>query len=185
MAALAEESSCRRRPPPATAPLLEIDDLRTWFFTRDGVVRAVDGVSLSACCPARRLAIVGESGCGKSVTALSVLRLIRDAAGTHRLGVDPASTARPPGAGPATRRCGGFAATKISMIFQEPMTSPGDDDRPAPRVAENTLIHQGLEPARRAHQRRRWRGCAWVTFRRRNAASRTLRTSCRAGCGSG
>jgi len=56
-------------------PLLEIEDLKTWFFTRDGVVRAVDGVSF-AVYPGETLAVVGESGCGKSVTALSILRLI-------------------------------------------------------------------------------------------------------------
>ncbi|MBV9373650.1 MAG: ATP-binding cassette domain-containing protein, partial [Alphaproteobacteria bacterium] len=55
--------------------ILDIAELRTWFFTRDGVVRAVDGVSLHVF-PGETLAIVGESGCGKSVTALSVLRLI-------------------------------------------------------------------------------------------------------------
>src|SRR5499425_60281 len=59
----------------ATQPLLEVTDLRTWFFTRDGVVRAVDGVSFHVM-PGETLAIVGESGCGKSVTALSILRLI-------------------------------------------------------------------------------------------------------------
>src|SRR5213592_2085903 len=62
------------RPRPAE-PILEVADLRTWFFTRDGVVRAVDGVSFHVI-PGETLAIVGESGCGKSVTALSVLRLI-------------------------------------------------------------------------------------------------------------
>ena len=53
----------------AQTPLLEIDGLRTWFFTTDGVTRAVDGVSLSVGA-GETLAIVGESGCGKSVTAL-------------------------------------------------------------------------------------------------------------------
>jgi len=78
-------------------PLLEIEDLKTWFFTRDGVVRAVDGVSFSVY-PGETLAVVGESGCGKSVTALSILRLIAVLAGIHatsdhegsRLYVNPA-----------------------------------------------------------------------------------------------
>ncbi|MGH7038437.1 MAG: ATP-binding cassette domain-containing protein, partial [Stellaceae bacterium] len=62
-------------PQTRSAPLLEVADLRTWFFTRDGVVRAVDGVSFTVL-PGEVLAIVGESGCGKSVTALSILRLV-------------------------------------------------------------------------------------------------------------
>ena len=56
-------------------PLLEVDDLRTHFFTREGVVRAVDGVSFSVE-PGKTLGIVGESGCGKSVTALSIMGLL-------------------------------------------------------------------------------------------------------------
>ena len=55
--------------------LLEVDDLRTHFFTREGVVRAVDGVSFSLE-KGKTLGIVGESGCGKSVTALSIMGLI-------------------------------------------------------------------------------------------------------------
>src|SRR5687767_13166811 len=55
--------------------LLEVDDLRTHFFMREGVVRAVDGVSFSLE-KGRTLGIVGESGCGKSVTALSIMGLI-------------------------------------------------------------------------------------------------------------
>ena len=72
-----------RRDRPATTrparPLLEVRDLRTYFHVMDGVVRAVDGVSFSI----RRgetLGLVGESGCGKSVTALSIMRLHRHAA---------------------------------------------------------------------------------------------------------
>src|SRR5947209_19937022 len=69
-----------KAPAAAVEPILDITDLRTWFFTRDGVVRAVDGVSFHII-PGETLAIVGESGCGKSVTALSILRLIQSPPG--------------------------------------------------------------------------------------------------------
>ena len=62
--------------PTPAAPLLDVQGLKTYFFTRDGVVRAVDGVSFSVG-RGETLAVVGESGCGKSVTSLSILRLDR------------------------------------------------------------------------------------------------------------
>ncbi|MBV8120285.1 MAG: ATP-binding cassette domain-containing protein, partial [Alphaproteobacteria bacterium] len=71
----ASVASARQSARAAVGPILDIADLRTWFFSRDGVVRAVDGVSLYVN-PGETLAIVGESGCGKTVTALSILRLI-------------------------------------------------------------------------------------------------------------
>ena len=101
-------------------PLLEIRDLQTHFFTDDGVVRAVDGVSL-AIEPGRTLAVVGESGSGKSVTALSVLRLVatppgRIVGGSIRFrGRDLLSLSEP--------EMRGIRGREISMIFQEPMTS--------------------------------------------------------------
>src|SRR4051812_47741763 len=102
------------------APLLEVEDLRTHFFTRDGVVRAVDGVSF-AIAPGETLAVVGESGCGKSVTSLSIMRLIasppgRVVAGRVRFnGRDLLGLSEP-----EMRKVRG---NEISMIFQEPMTS--------------------------------------------------------------
>jgi ABC-type oligopeptide transport system ATPase subunit len=64
----------------ANSPLLEVDDLRTYFFTRDGVVRAVDGVSFTVY-PGETLAIVGESGCGKTTLGRAVLGLLKPTAG--------------------------------------------------------------------------------------------------------
>jgi oligopeptide/dipeptide ABC transporter ATP-binding protein len=102
------------------APLLEIRELQTHFFTDDGIVRAVDGVSL-ALEPGRTLAVVGESGSGKSVTALSVLRLVamppgRIVGGSIRFrGRDLLSLSEP--------EMRGIRGREISMIFQEPMTS--------------------------------------------------------------
>src|SRR5690349_772111 len=78
MTAVAAERQARAAE--TARPLLEIEDLRTYFFTRDGVVRAVDGVSLHVA-EGETLAVVGESGCGKSVTSLSVLRLIQSPPG--------------------------------------------------------------------------------------------------------
>src|SRR5512132_3964272 len=62
------------------APLLAVEDLRTYFDLRHGIVKAVDGVSFSLG-PHETLAIVGESGCGKSITALSLMRLVPDPPG--------------------------------------------------------------------------------------------------------
>jgi len=100
------------------APLLQIDELKTHFFTRDGVVRAVDGVSFTIA-PGETLAVVGESGCGKSVTSLSVMRLVaspgRIVAGAIRFdGRDLLALSEP-----EMRKVRG---NDISMIFQEPMT---------------------------------------------------------------
>ena len=64
----------------ATAPVLDVQNLKTYFFTRTGVVKAVDGVSFSLM-PGETLGIVGESGSGKSMTALSLMRLVPQPAG--------------------------------------------------------------------------------------------------------
>ena len=128
---------------PATRaePLLEITDLRTWFFTRDGVVRAVDGVSFHVA-PGETLAIVGESGCGKSVTALSVLRLIpsppgRIVSGRIRFaGRDLLGLSEP--------EMRDVRGNEISMIFQEPMTSLNPVLTIGRQIAETLTLHQGL-----------------------------------------
>lgn len=100
--------------------ILEVKDLRTYFYTRDGVVRSVDGVSFSIS-EGETLAIVGESGCGKSVTSLSLLRLIPSPPGKivsgsilfH--GKDLLAL--------SDEEMRDIRGDKISMIFQEPMTS--------------------------------------------------------------
>src|SRR5215210_4524959 len=63
------------RPPTSDSPLLAVRDLRTYFFQDDGLVKAVDGASFDVF-PGRTLGIVGESGCGKSVTARSIMRIV-------------------------------------------------------------------------------------------------------------
>src|SRR6266511_3855876 len=118
--------------------LLEVDGLQTFFYTRQGVVKAVDGVSFSVR-PAETLAIVGESGCGKSVTALSLMRLVPDPpgrivggtvklAGVDLLGLDEE----------AMRDVRG---KDISMIFQEPMTSLNPVMTIGRQIAEVLLLH--------------------------------------------
>ncbi len=151
----------------AAQTILQIEDLQTHFFTAVGTVRAVDGVSYSLKA-GETLGVVGESGCGKSVTALSILRLV----------------ANPPGRiiGGAVRFEGRnlleisepemerIRGNEISMIFQEPMTSLNPLYTVGKQIAEAVALHQGLnkrdawdravemlkrvsipEPERRAH----------------------------------
>ena len=124
-------------------PLLEVDHLRTHFRTPGGIVRAVDGISFHVEA-GEVLAIVGESGCGKSVTAMSILRLIPD----------------PPGRSAGTIRFEGrdllqaserdmrmIRGNAISMIFQEPMTSLNPVLTIGRQIGEALRLHQGLSRA--------------------------------------
>jgi oligopeptide/dipeptide ABC transporter ATP-binding protein len=122
-------------------PVLELDNLRTHFFTPSGIVRAVDGVSYSVK-RGETLGVVGESGCGKSVSALSILRLVAD----------------PPGriVGGAIRFAGTnlldltepemeeIRGNDISMIFQEPMTSLNPLLPVGRQISEAIVLHRGL-----------------------------------------
>jgi peptide/nickel transport system ATP-binding protein len=100
--------------------LLEIKDLRVVFETADGTARAVDGVSLDVR-PGETLGVVGESGCGKTVTALSILRLIQEPPGRiaggqiFYRGMDLLALPE--------RELRKVRGNEIAMIFQEPMTS--------------------------------------------------------------
>ncbi len=162
------------------APLLEISDLRTYFFTRDGVVRAVDGVSLHVD-EGETLAVVGESGCGKSVTSLSILRLIatppgRIVSGSIRfqgvdlLGLDEA----------AMRRIRG---NDISMIFQEPMTSLNPVLTIGRQIGETLMLHQQLD-SKAALKSAPSKCCASCRSPSPSAASASTRTSSPAACAS-
>jgi peptide/nickel transport system ATP-binding protein len=122
-------------------PILDIADLRTWFFTRDGVVRAVDGVSFHVI-PGETLAIVGESGCGKSVTALSILRLIPSPPGRIVSGAIRFAGRDLLRLSEAQMRQ--VRGNEISMIFQEPMTSLNPVLRIGRQIAETLILHQGL-----------------------------------------
>jgi len=121
--------------------LLEIEGLKTHFFTRDGVVRAVDGVSFSVA-PGETLAVVGESGCGKSVTSLSILRLIASPPGRIVEG-----SIRFQGQdllGLSERGMRDIRGNEISMIFQEPMTSLNPVLSVGRQITETLTLHRGL-----------------------------------------
>jgi peptide/nickel transport system ATP-binding protein len=122
-------------------PLLEVRDLRTDFYTDDGVFRAVDGVSFSIG-KGRSLGIVGESGCGKSVTALSIMGLIpqppgKIASGEIRFeGTDLLKLSA------AAMR--DLRGNQMAMIFQEPMTSLNPAFTIGDQIVEGLLRHQPL-----------------------------------------
>jgi peptide/nickel transport system ATP-binding protein len=125
-----------------TKPLLEVDNLQTYFYTDDGVVKAVDGVSF-AIPQGKTLGLVGESGCGKSVTALSIIRLVsspgRIAGGQIRLhdGGKTLDLAKLP-----EDRMRSIRGAKISMIFQEPMTSLNPVFTIGAQIMEAVMLHQ-------------------------------------------
>jgi peptide/nickel transport system ATP-binding protein/oligopeptide transport system ATP-binding protein len=122
-------------------PVLEVRDLKTYFTTDDGVVKAVDGVSFDVA-EGETLGIVGESGCGKSVTSLSILRLIASPPGkivggsikfrgTNLLELDDAQMRK-------------IRGNDISMIFQEPMTSLNPVYTCGDQIMEAVMLHQGV-----------------------------------------
>jgi oligopeptide/dipeptide ABC transporter ATP-binding protein len=125
---------------PASDALLAVRNLRTYFFTDDGVVKAVDDVSFDI--PrGQTLGVVGESGCGKSVTSLSIMRLVappgRIVGGDILFdGVNLLALSEP-----EMRRIRG---NKISMIFQEPMTSLNPVFTIGNQIIEAIVLHQGL-----------------------------------------
>jgi peptide/nickel transport system ATP-binding protein len=141
--ALPDSTGQAQRGQPAAAtgrqPVLDIADLKTYFYTRDGIVKAVDGVSYRLH-PGETLGIVGESGCGKSVTALSILRLIhppgRVVNGSVKLdGVDLLKIPEE-----QMRKVRG---NSVSMIFQEPMTSLNPVLTIGRQISETIMLHQG------------------------------------------
>ena len=128
--------------------LLEVERLQTHFGTPDGVVRAVEGVSFQINA-GETLGIVGESGCGKSVTAMSILRLIPEPpgkiAGSIRFDGRELLTLSEP-------EMQAIRGNAISMIFQEPMTSLNPVLTVGKQIGETLRLHQGLS-ARDAEQK--------------------------------
>jgi len=119
-------------------PLIQVKDLRTSFFTPEGEVKAVDGVSYEIA-EGRTLGLVGESGCGKSVTALSIMRLVQPPGkivggailyrGSDLLKLDNESMRK-------------IRGNEISMIFQEPMTSLNPVFTVGDQIGEAVRLHQ-------------------------------------------
>jgi oligopeptide/dipeptide ABC transporter ATP-binding protein len=123
------------------ATLIQVKDLRTSFFTPEGEVKAVDGVSFEIA-EGRTLGLVGESGCGKSITALSIMRLVPSPPGKivggeifyrgrDLLKLDKESMRK-------------IRGNDISMIFQEPMTSLNPVFTIGDQIGEAIRLHQGL-----------------------------------------
>jgi peptide/nickel transport system ATP-binding protein len=124
-----------------TDPLLELDDLRTYFYTDNGVARAVDGVSFTVQA-GETVGVVGESGCGKSVTALSILRLVRPPGR-----IEPGSRIRFEGTDLASldeRAMQQVRGNRIAMVFQEPMTALNPVFTVGDQIAEVARIHAGM-----------------------------------------
>ena len=124
-----------------STPLLEVDKLHLTFASRDGITRAVEGVSWQVNA-GEMLGVVGESGCGKSVTAMAILRLLPAAPTTHATGAIRfrgedlllASEAR----------MQQVRGNEISMIFQDPMTSTNPVLSIGEQIAEVLMLHQHL-----------------------------------------
>ena len=123
------------------APLIEVSGLRVEFKTRNGTARVIDDLNLSLK-PSETLGIVGESGCGKSITALSIMGLVpippgRIAGGSIRLDGEDLLQAD-------ESRMRKIRGNEISMIFQEPMTSLNPVYSIGNQIAETARLHEGL-----------------------------------------
>jgi oligopeptide/dipeptide ABC transporter ATP-binding protein len=126
---------------PESFPLLEVEELRTHFFTRRGVIKAVDGVSFTLHA-GETLALVGESGSGKSVTCLSLVRLVPEPAGRivgGRVVFAGEDLLRKTAAEMRWVR-----GKQIAMVLQDPMTSLNPALTIGTQVAEVVRLHQGL-----------------------------------------
>ncbi|MCD5409015.1 ABC transporter ATP-binding protein [Candidatus Bipolaricaulota bacterium] len=126
-------------------PLIDVRDLKTYFYTEDGVVKAVDGVTFSIE-PERTLGVVGESGCGKSVTALSIMGLVPMPPGKivngeitlYRDGQAVELTSL----NPKGKEYRSIRGKEMAMIFQEPMTSLNPVFTIGYQIMEAIMLHQ-------------------------------------------
>ena len=123
-------------------PILEVSDLRTYFHGKDGVVPAVDGVSFSLEA-GKTLGVVGESGCGKSITALSILQLLP----MRSARIEPGSSIRLRGEellNKTPRQMCQIRGNDVAMIFQDPMTSLNPVMTVGRQLSEAFLAHEKL-----------------------------------------
>lgn len=128
-------------------PLIELNDLKTYFYTEDGVVKAVDGVTFNID-KQQTLGVVGESGCGKSVTALSIMGLVPMPPGKieggeilfHRNG-EPVDLTK---LNPKGKEIRSIRGNEIAMIFQEPMTSLNPVFTIGNQIMEAITLHQDV-----------------------------------------
>jgi len=136
--------------------IVQVEDLKTYFYTLDGVVRAVDGVSLEIK-PGETLGLVGESGCGKSVTAFSILRLLplKTSRIAHGKIFYDRGDGNPPidltAVDPNGDLIRSIRGNEIAMIFQEPLTSLSPVHTVGSQIAEAVQLHQkvGEEEAKK------------------------------------
>ena len=122
--------------------MLDVQDLKTYFYTDSGVAKAVDGVTFSLD-KGKTLGIVGESGCGKSVTSLSIMRLGGPATGRNEGGsivFDGQDLLTLP-----EKEMRKLRGNRISMIFQEPMTSLNPVFTIGDQISESLKLHKGLD----------------------------------------
>jgi oligopeptide/dipeptide ABC transporter ATP-binding protein len=121
--------------------LLQVEDLRSYFFTRKGVVKAVDGISFHVD-EGETLGLVGESACGKTVTALSIMRLLPEPAGKvveGKIILDGVNLLELD-----KKEMRHYRGSEISMILQDPMTSLNPVYTVGDQISEAVRLHQGL-----------------------------------------
>ena len=126
--------------PEIKKPLLEVKNLKTYFYTEDGIVRAVDGVNFDVY-PGEVVGLVGESGCGKSVTSLSIMRLISKPGKVEQgeILLDGADLLKL-----SEKEMTKVRGNRISMIFQQPQTALNPVFKVGDQIAEVLSIHQNF-----------------------------------------
>ena len=164
---------------PLTSMILEIENLKVIFHgDRGSATHAVDGLDLTIQ-RGQTLGLVGESGCGKTVTALSVMRLLPKASAevSGRIRFDGAALLSL-----SDREMRNLRGDRLAMIFQEPMTSLNPSFSIGEQIAESLVHHRGCRVPRRGHEPSNC--CGSSKFHRPSSASTIIRIGFPAVCGS-